>query len=228
MTTLAQLADRCQLALADSGAVVWDQTTVESWVKEGLRDYNIHLPRRRLASINVSAGTRKYDLPDDFRELLSVEYPSGEDPPVYLERRSHRDDNFWGLTGYYDVIYLEDATDQSQIWISETPGSATGVSMSIIYQANHDLEPQSATTLTIPVTHEPIVIEFVIWRAWIELLAAEQQSPTSNSSLLMSQYASNADRQKRSYVQALARALRGREGKSARVQWSFDKWDRVY
>ena len=226
MTTLAELADRAQNAVSDAGAATWSQDVIEEWCIEAIRDYSKHLPRTITDTIATSAAVQKYDLPSDFRLMESVEYPTGEDPPEYLVRRAYTDRDFWVQDGFYDVLRHRSVGDADELWISSSPAAAETIT--IIYQGDHDFALSSATTITVPERHENILVEYVIWRAWVELLGAEQQSPTSNSSLLMSQFASNADRAKRSYVEALARALRSEEGDSARVQWRFDKFDRIY
>lgn len=223
MTTLAALANRVQGIVDDETATEWSQALVEEWCVEGIRDYNQHFPRVLSTTINATTDVRFYDLPSDFRRVVTVEYPEGEDPPQYLERRSRTGGMFWGRTGYFDVIERNDAGNASELVISEKP--TTGEDIAVIYVGDHDLAPSPTDTITMPARHEGLIVEFVIWRAWLELLAGEQQSPTSNSSLLMSQYSSNADRAKRSYVESLARALRGVEGRSARATWKLDKWD---
>jgi hypothetical protein len=226
VTTLAELADKAQNAISDSGASTWSQSLVEEWCVEAIRDYSQHFPRRINTTINTSADDRKYDLPADFRGIVSVEYPTGEDPPEYLEHRSYTEDGFWERDSYFDIIIRADVADVAELWISEKPSASETITVE--YIGDHDLSLSSGDTITVPERHEHILIEFVIWRAWVELQGAEQQSPTSNSSLLMSQYASNADRAKRSYVEALARGLRSQEGKSVRMKWKFDKFDRIY
>ena len=232
MTTLANLADRAQNAISDASGTTWSQAVVEEWCVEGIRDYNQHFPRTVKTTIATSADDRDYDLPADFRAMLSVEYPAGEDPPRYLARRSRLGGAFWNRSGYYDVITREDtgegppAGGWAELFIGEKP--ADSETITIEYLADHDLSLSSGDTITIPERHEHIVVDFVVWRAWLELLGAEQQNPTSNSSLMMSQLASNTDRAKRAYVESLARALRAREGRSARVTWLLDKWDRIY
>jgi len=90
MTTLAQLADRAQSALSDAAAGTWSQATAEEWCNEALRDYSLHFPREIEATQATSANDRKYDLPAGFQAMLTVEYPSGNDPPDYLVRCDQR------------------------------------------------------------------------------------------------------------------------------------------
>ena len=227
MTTLAELADRAQNAVSDSAAGTWSQSLMEEWAVEAIRDYSQYFPRRVQSTISTSADDRKYDLPAGLTHLLSVEYPTGEDPPEYLSRRPYTHPDFWQEDGYYDYFLPHDPTDQGELYISEKPSA--GETITVHYQGIHDLSLVSADTITVPARHEPILIEFIIWRAWLEKLGAEEQSPTSNSSLLLNQYASNADRARRNYVQALNRARIAYAGNRSRTAyWKLDKWDRSY
>lgn len=226
MTTLGELAEKALNQVGDSGAGTWSQELIEEWCIDAIRDYSQHLPRTRIYGIVTTEGEQKYDLPSDFRAMLSVQYPVAAEPPVYLERLSFEDARFWRMPGYYDVIHHDDAEDPDELWISQTPGDAEGIRT--IFKADHAFDLGTDDEITVPGRHEHILVDFVLWRAWLELLGKEQQKPTSNSSLLMSQYASNADRAKRQYVESLARAIRSEEGQSERVTWKLDKWDRIY
>ena len=226
MTTLAQLADRAQAAVSDGAAATWSQDQMEAWAVEAIRDYSNYFPRRLQATITTTLDERTYDLPAGLLAVASVEYPAGEDPPQYLARHSYTDPAFWQADGHYDLVRSRDATGTAELTISTKP--AAGETIAVHYLAIHDVTVESADTITVPAAHEPILIEFIIWRAWLERLGAEQQSPTSNSSLLLSQYAANADRARRNYVQALGRARVQAAGESRSARWRLDKWDRWY
>ncbi len=68
-----------------------------------------------------------------------------------------------------------------------------------------------------------------MWQALHQLLVTEEASPTSNSSLLMSQHAVNVDRARRAYVDSLAKALYA-TSKSSLVSWlnQTDETERIY
>lgn len=225
--TLADLADQAQTAVADSAASTWSQADVEQFIRRAIKDYSQHFPRKATTDITAVANQNAYDLPENVQGILSVEYPADEDPPQYLKRKSYTHPDFWQSAYYYDVIGIDDATDYNQLWISDDPdGDET---ITIWYTADHQHASLAANdTVTVPERHHELLITYAIWQAWIELLAEEQQSPTSNSSLLMAQYASNANRIKRQYQEILTRAKREASGKSGRVQWEVDKYDRIY
>lgn len=217
MTTVAQLADNCQIMLSDSGAATWAQATVEAWVLDAIREYSNHFPRIRAATITTTANDRTYDLPADFMDMIHVEYPTGEDPPQYLSRLSHKHIDFWQGSSWYDIIRHSDVGDVDEIWMSKKPAASETITYT--YAAHHDHALAAGGTITIPTRHHNILMNFVYWRASQELLSAEQQSPTSSSSLLMGQLANNADRQKRAYYASIAQALQGETGVSAQVHW---------
>ena len=226
MTTLAQLADRAQTILDDSAEAIWSQATVEALALDAIREYSTHFPRRRSTTISAVADQHEYTLPADFQSVISVEYPTGEDPPDYLTRLDYQDPNFWNAGDHYDIVDLADASDTAELWLSDDPDGTE--SIEIHYLADHDAGIGSGGTITVPERHETILILYVIWQAQLILQHNEEQNPTSNSSLLMSQLATNADRARRSYVQALSRALYAHEGRSARATWRMDKYDRIY
>lgn len=224
MTTLAALADRCQNALSDAGGATWSQAIVEEWVIEAIRDYSNHFPRTKTASISCVTNDRAYNLPADFIAALSIEYPTGEDPPTYLERRPYAAE-FWDLEGFYDIIYRDDASSQPELWISEEP--TTGETIAVEYQAIHDITIASSGTITVPAQHEPLLVAYVIWKAWTEQLAEETRSPTSGSSLLLSQLNENARTAWNTYADHIEHAQRA-AGRSALIHWKMDQHDRVY
>jgi len=217
MTTLVALADHIQIQLDDAGGATWAQSVVEQLLNDAIRDYSNHFPRAITATINTTLNDRTYDLPANFREIVTVEYPTAQDPPEYLSRLSFKHRDFYQSDSWYDIIRREDVGDVDEIWMSKKPAAAETIT--ITYLASHDYALASGGTITVPDIHHNILISFVLWKATQILQSNEQQGPTSNSSLLMSQLANNADRLKRAYATAIAQALAGQEGRSARIAW---------
>jgi len=227
MTTLTQLADLAQNLLSDAGAATWTQAVIEEWCNAAIKDYSQHFPRITSATITTTLNTNAYDLPADFLSIINVEYPTGEDPPEYLSRLDHRHPDFWINDCFYDIITHFDTGDVAEIWVSVDPPADETITYR--YNATHEYGLASGETVTVPGHHENILTSFVVWKAALELLSAEQQSPTSNSSLLMGQLANNAARAKRAYFQAIAQALRSQEGESAVVTWKgLADLDQIY
>lgn len=220
MTTLQQLIDATQGDLGDQAEATWHSEDIEQWLRDAIGDYSLHFPRILTQTIACSANDRTYDLPAGFMQVLTVEYPAGQDPPEYLARRPHDHPHFWRVAGYFDIIRRGDDTDVDEIWISQKPSA--GESIDVIYQGQHLMDTTNLTntdSLTVPERHHSLLRRFATWQAAERLKAAEQATPTSNSSLLMSQLAINADRARRAYVDALAKAIFA-ESESATVSWS--------
>jgi hypothetical protein len=48
-----------------------------------------------------------------------LEYPTDEDPPLFLTRLARTHPDFWGQAGYYDLEPRKDASAQGKLWLSE-------------------------------------------------------------------------------------------------------------
>jgi hypothetical protein len=232
MTTLAQLADICQRQLADETGFTWSQETVEAWVLEAIRDISQHFPRVREARYTLTAQVHEYDLPNDFVDALLVEYPDGEDPPAYLTRLARTDPDFWSSDDYYDIYpggQLSDPdVDELEVGLlilSAAP--STGEHATLAYSAEHDSALDPTDTVTIAQRLHGVVVTYVVWRAWVERVAVEEQNPDATV-LLLSQLASNADRAHRRYTEALNRARGAHTEAELAGPWRVDPYDRVY
>jgi hypothetical protein len=226
MTTLTSLTSRTLDAIADPTGLVWTAAQVQEWLRDAIRDYAQFFPRQLETTITTTAGVRRYDLPTALQTILLVEYPTGQDPPDYLALRPRSHSFFWNRSGYYDYRIVGDPTASPELFLSEVP--VADETITVTYLAPHPANLDPGDDITVPPGHEPILILFAIMMAWQHRLAREQQSPTSNSTLLLSQFATNADRARRNYVQALGRARIAAAGTSAQSTWRMDKFDRIY
>ena len=219
-TTFDSFVTRLKITLNDKTASTWDTEMIATFLNDAIRDYSQHFPRIITDSIALTTGTAEYDLNADFMGVLSVEYPDGEDPREYLTRLPYTHDTFWGLDGFYDIIPAKDDNNPAQIVFSDDV--ATGETAVVEYHAHHLLISDTALisgTCTVPVQHQQLQTKYVMWQAAAHLASAEQQSPTSNSSLLMAQLAQNARRLELSYSTAVQQALYADEGRSTAVNW---------
>jgi hypothetical protein len=228
MTTLQHLIDACETDLADAGNATFSAADIELWCRDAIGDYAQHFRIRKSASVAMAAGDHDYTLNvDDFLDVLTVEYPTGQDPPRYLKRRYFLRDDFYRSGGFYDIDPNRDETSGPTLYLSDSP--AAGQSARILYSAR--LEPPALTTGVVPVPeeHEPLLRSYVVWRALKQLQHAEEAAPTSSSSLLMSQLAQNADRARRAYIDSLARAVFS-QARSRIVSWTgqADETRRIY
>jgi len=226
-TTLTQLIDKCEADLADSGNATWAAADIEQWLRDAIADYSAHFPRIVTTEIELATDDQTYDLESDFIEVISVEYPNNNDPKTYLQRRPYTHPDFWSEAGYFDIVFRDDDTDVNEIWISTKP--TTGENMNVTCQAHHNISSVVGTATTVADEHHHILRKYVMWQALHQLKAVEEASPTSNSSLLMSQYAINVDRARRAYIDSLAKALYA-ASKSAIISWNAqqDGTRRIY
>lgn len=226
-TTITNLIDECEADLNDSGNAIWSAADVERWVRDAIADYSLHFPRTLVQSIDCSNNVRQYDLPATFMSVIRVEYPDGEDPPQFLDRRPESHPDFWSEDGYFDILPHADDSDVDELLISTKPVSTEDIVVTFL--AYHDFTSVVATATTVPEHHHHIIRKYVMWQALHQLLVTEEASPTSNSSLLMSQHAINVDRARRAYVDSLAKALYA-QASSSYVSWfnQADATERVY
>jgi hypothetical protein len=189
---------------------------VEQWARDAIRDYSMHFPLRKIQTLATSLNDNTYDLAADFIDVVSVEYPTGEDPRKYLKRRPVSHPDFWSADGFYDIVPNEDATNTNELWISTDPAAAEGID--VYYDAQHSAAIALGTAITVPDRHVHILRQYVIWQAILQRANLEHANPTSNSSLLMSQLMTDSERARRAYVDLLAKGLFALQ-RSAVVSW---------
>ncbi len=226
-TTLQNLIDDCEADLADSGNATWAAADIEQWCRDAIADISQHFPRTLIQDITTSLNDRQYDLPAGILDILNVEYPQGEDPPEHLLPRSIHHPQFWNVDGYYFHLRHGDDTDVDEFLMSTKPPASETIR--ITNTAIHDNTIITSANITVLPRHQHIMRNYVLWRAALQLTVIEEASPTSNSSLLMSQLAVNVDRARRAYVDALAKAVFA-ETQSGPVSWqnATEETTRIY
>ena len=85
-TTLADLRGQCRAVLASTSD--WPDATLDTFIADGIRAYSNEWPRRLRHELVLTTGTQAYDLPGGhgFVRVSAVEYPAGDNPPIYLEQ----------------------------------------------------------------------------------------------------------------------------------------------
>ena len=226
-TTLQNLIDDCEADLGDSSNTTFAAADVEQWCRDAIADISQHFPRVLIKDITTTLDDRQYDLSAGTLDILQVEYPQGEDPPEFLLPRSTYHPQFWNEDGYYDMLRHGDDTDVNEILITTKPPADETIR--VTHTAEHDNTILTSASLTVLARHQHIMRNYVMWRAALQLKALEEADPTSNSSLLMSQLAINVDRARRSYVDALAKAVYS-ESKGGPVSWqnATNETTRIY
>ena len=224
MTTRLELHNLCRRRLGDlTTPAGWSDLQINQWINDAIAEYSVHFPRQLNTTIETTAGSRVYDLPAGFQNLVSVEYPTGEDPPEYLQRLDYQHPDFWQNEGYYDFI-KRDASDSSQLLISEKP--AAGETITVEYLGDHDFPDEDADVITVPDRNLELIVLFVRWTCILELASEEQKNPDPTT-LNMNTLELNQFRAERAYKSKLEE-IKIAESASGTVHWRMDENDRVY
>jgi len=230
-TTLAELADRAQVMLNDTAAGTWPQATVEGWIKEAIRDYSQTFPMNARITVAVSGASpgHVFDLYTGIIAVTLVEYPDGQDPPVYLKRRSRKHPSFYGTPGYYDVWMTEDQTSEPQLFLSVEPSDGEDIGVEVT--KHHTVPASSGSDLTVPMHHEGILLLYTLWAAFRERLATEEQDPDTTLSgavTLLQQLVKGAEQAEAEYRRALRDAKANVAPGGMTGPWQADKHDPIY
>ena len=219
MTTLQQIRAHVRNLLYDEDE--WSDSRLNSWINDALRDYSVYFPRRFEANISASTGVREYTLTnyDNLMAILLVEYPTGEDPQRYLERRPVTSDNFEDEQ-VYDVL----GDPPQELIIGEEP--TTGETIAIDYTAIHTAVANDTDTLTIPDYHFEAIKLFTQWQAIKRLKITEAKDPSGTTLLTM--FGINSVRAERLYRLKIDEYLEKSASGGYAGPWVMDGHDRVY
>lgn len=215
--------DQCMKAIGDSLGSHWPRTLVFEFAKDAIRAFPI--PRPMQTTLTAAAGEHLYDLPLDFRQVVSVQYPAGQQPPASLSRLSHENPAFWQSDSLYDIDRNYADSAGHQVWLSASP--ADGQEILVCYLADHDAEMSEYATISVPDRYLHLLILYVIWRAWLERLGAEQKDPTAHTTLL-NELAHAASQAEAAYQAAVGRALAETAESRRTPALRMDGFDRIY
>lgn len=220
--TAGALLAECRAALDDAGqSPAWSDAELLLFLNEAIREYSQHLPRVAETRLAAVAGARRYALPADARAVLSVEYPEGREPAVYLTRLAYKSRRFATSPAGYDFLPRHDLTAAPALLLSFDPAAGqtpAGEILLVRHTRPHAAVAAAGDSLTVPAEHHHVLLGYVLFAAARQLQAAEQANPTGGS-LLMAQLAANARRHELSYLNALNRILTQRQGESSVVAW---------
>lgn len=155
---------------------------------------------------------------------MSVEYPTGKDPPKYLNFREKTHTNFWSQNGNYNIEKEKGADDLNIMYISEKP--ATGESIEVTFNAYHAYLDDDTDELTVPEEHLELIILYVRWACFQELSIQESANPDPTIKM-SSSLELNATRAERAYRRALI-AYQETTSRTATAHWEMDRFRRIY
>jgi len=216
----------CLVALGDSTAVTWSRTDqIWPWCIEAMMAFPIL--RGMEFEYTMLAASHKVTLPADFREIISVEYPIDQEPPVYLTRLNHLDPSFYSAETYYDIDRDYKTGKGWLLYVAKK--LAIGEKVRISYLANHstDVADDNAKLISVPDEYEGILIAFVVAKAYRERLGAYMQDSTAHTSIIL-QMTDMVRKSEDNYNQLVIRAQEKLAESRTSPHMASDKYDRVY
>ena len=225
--TFTKLLSDCLVAMGDETAATWDRTdTIWPWAIEGMLAFPILRPMTD-DHTNGAVLVYSFDLPTDFREVITVEYPISQVPPSYLVRKNRLDPDFHNAAGYYDIDHNYASGEGWVCFVSKGLGANHHIRTN--YLANHDtaMLDDSTVTITIPDEYENILVAYVLAKGFRERLSAYMITPTAHSSLIM-QMTDMVRKAEDNYHLLVQRAQQKLADSRITPNVAVDKFDRVY
>jgi hypothetical protein len=219
VTTRAELRAAIRETLPDRGS--WPDSTLNAWINAAIRDYNSYFQQVSSASINCVAGTRSYSLSalSGMHGVLQVEYPAGETPPRFLERRPESG-NFYGLP-----VYDLSGDPPAILVIGEEPEA--GETLSVVYTLDYATVSDDTTALALPDRHLDGLMAFARWQALQELEMSTAIDPDTKN-LLLAELGVSAARAEQLYRAKMRAYQRAAAPGGYAGPWRVDGYDRIY
>jgi len=180
-------------------ATTWPDETLDGWLGDAVRDYSREFPRRLRKILTLTTGTQAYNLPGGqaFLNILQVEYPAGQSPPIMLWQSSKDASEFqnggyaYALQAPVDSTAPELDVAAGQIVFAQTV--TTGQTAAIEYEALHSVPAiaDDDAIITVPDVHHELLIAFVEFRQaaqlnndarWRQCIANDKLSELSSDS----------------------------------------------
>jgi hypothetical protein len=215
------------VALGDSSGTVWSRTNrMLPWCIEAIRTFPILRPMLD-DHTNGASVVYSYDMPEGFRQVISVEYPISQVPPVYLVRKNHLDPTFYDEAGSYDIDHNYSTGVGWTMYVSG--GVAAAAHIKTQYLANHDTAMTDSGTcyLSVPDEYETILITSVMCRAYRERLSFIMQDPTAHMNTI-TQMTEMVQHVEEKFNQQITAAQMRLANSIVSPRLAVDKFDRVY
>lgn len=192
------------------------------WIKDAIRDYSNYFPLEASLKIDCTASTREYALTTagEVIGVLSVEYPDGETPPRYLQRKLETSPGFWDQP-FYDI---RQGSSQYLV-IGESPAATEDIIFR--YLTVHTNPANDAATLTVPDEHMEALRLFVYWKALVHI-ALDQDVDPGRKTAIMNALGGTAKDAEYAYHYKL-RSFAGPSPQTGLTgPWTMDDNDRIY
>lgn len=230
-TTLSAFRDTLRAILKDK--TLWRDAMLNGWIKDAIRDYSNYFPMEAVHQIDCQEGVREYSLstPGEVLGVLSVEYPEGQDPPRFLQRKSELAAGFWDGP-YYDLrMPLLDtaASGDPAIYPVLVIGEAPAASEDILlrYLTVHRLPSSDSSSLTIPDEHLEAIRLFVYWKALTQI-SLDQEVDLGRKSAILTALGHSAKDAEYAYHYKIKSFFGPAPNTGLTGPWKMDDSDRIY
>jgi hypothetical protein len=227
--TFKKLLTDCLVALGDTQGATWSRVNVIwPWCIEATQAFPILRPMFYDCTVPILlTHPNIIDMPVDFRQMISLEYPVGQTPPAYNIRKNRLDPNFTNDIGYFDVDHNYIDGTGYFLYMSKAPPQ--GVHLYVEYLATHDvaMADDDNHLLSVPDEYETILITSVMCRAYRQRLSVMMVDPTAHTNVInqMTEMVQHVEelfqKQVRNAQHQLTNAI-------VSPRMGSDKYDRVY
>ena len=214
--------------------VSWSNNTIKEWIKDAVREYSIHFPVTGTLEDDATDDVYEYDFFEGTHDeedlpvvfgVIEFEYPTGEDPPEYPKRMDHTDASFFeDGESYYDIV-LNPAMNNGEIWLSEPE---TGDTFQVKYLTEHtwtSVDSDTDENTEVPSNHRPIIVQYVVCKAWGEKIT---QLNEEDDIKLYDKFEKRLTIENKKLAFILDQTKGSRPTESKTIQWTMDKFDRIY
>jgi hypothetical protein len=224
--TFSKLITDCLVALGDDSGTTWSRTDcIWPWCIQGILAFPILRPQ--LYDYHFLAAAYSLQMPADFREVISVEYPIAEQPPSYLVRKNRLDPDFFNETGFYDVDHDYSAGIGWMMYFSQQIQIAEHVKVQYLGNHDTDMDDDDTVEISIPDEYEDILVAYVVAKGYRERLGVFMQDPTAHSSIIL-QMTDMVVKSELNYQGLVLRAQVKLADSRITHRLASDKYDRVY
>jgi hypothetical protein len=218
MSTLAQIRDRVEEVLMDSGNAIWSTSLLDEAIRQALDEYSLVSPIEADTVLTLTAAGREIDL-SSITGIMGVvdawwPYISGTEtwPPSRLRG--------WRLNwnGSTPLLFL-DMVDGSQPQIDDE--------IRVWYTKRHTIEDlDAAAATTLPPLHESMIVIGAAGQAGMSRVAdlVETSDVDMYAVSLLGTWSKGKQREFKAELNSLRDRV-ARAGASFGSGWKLDKWD---
>jgi hypothetical protein len=156
---------------------------LDPWAKQAILAFPLLRPK--VYGFILIGSTHNIELPLDYKEMKSVEYPAGQEPPVFLARLNHLEKGFYSSRQtYYDIDRNYSTGEGWILIISKLLVEGDHIHINYLTPHETDLNDDATDEITVPDEYEEILIMYVISKCYRELLTTYAIDPSMHENVI--------------------------------------------